>query len=213
MLRKSLMVFASVFAAVFAVGLAGVSTTHADDHTGATYSIDASHSSVGFKVRHFVAKVPGNFRTFTGTIQYDPAHPEKINIVGEIDVTSVDTANEDRDNHLRSPDFFDAENHPKITFKSTGAKKKGDDMIEVNGELTLRGVTKPVTLMVEILGVGQGFAGQVIGIEATGKINRKDFGMEWNKTLDAGGVVLGDEVEMLFSIEGAIMAEEASSGD
>ncbi|MCA9756178.1 MAG: polyisoprenoid-binding protein [Candidatus Eisenbacteria bacterium] len=191
----------NLFIALAAVALALPSLASA-----ATWNIDGSHSSVDFKIRHFFTKVPGKFNTVTGEIQFDPAAVEKGSVMVTIPVESVDTNNEKRDGHLKSPDFFDAANHPEITFKSTKFHKEGDT-IKVDGLLNMRGVEKPVTLDVEFLGAGpDAWGGTRAGFEATTKLNRKDWNIEWNTVLDNGGTVLGDEVEISLAIE-AIQAK------
>ncbi len=166
-----------------------------------TYTSDLAHSEVGFSIRHLVSKVHGKFDAFKSTIVYDAANPSASSIETEIETKSINTANQRRDNHLRSGDFFLTDSFPKITFKSTSVAKKGD-RFEVKGNLTIRGVTKPVVLDAAILGIGPGMmGGEVAGFEATTRVNRKDYGVNWNKTLDQGGVVLGDDVDIMLNIE------------
>ena len=166
----------------------------------ATWEIDPSHSNVQFKVRHFFTKVGGEFNTFSGTIEFDPKKPENLSVAVTIDPASVDTNNEKRDWHLRSEDFFWVEEHPEMTFTSTKATQK-DGKLWVEGMLNMRGVEKPVTLEAEFLGAGpDAWGGTRAGFTATGKLNRKDFGINWNKTLDTGAM-LGDEVEIILEIE------------
>lgn len=167
-----------------------------------TYTIDAAHSMVGFKIRHFVSKVPGRFDVYSGTISVDRENLAATKIEVEIDAASIDTDNEKRDEHLRSPDFFDVEKFPKITYKSTKVTAVGTDKAIVDGNLTMRGVTKPVKLEVEILGYGpDAWGGFRAGYEATTTIDRKEFGIVWNQLLDTGGAVLGDSVEITLNIE------------
>jgi polyisoprenoid-binding protein YceI len=169
--------------------------------SAATWNIDDSHSSVGFKIRHFFTKVPGVFNTVSGQIEFDPEAIERGSVTVTIPVESVDTDNEKRDGHLESPDFFDAANHPEITFKSTKFYKDGEN-IKVDGTLEMRGVEKPVTLDVEFLGAGpDAWGGTRAGFEISTKLNRKDWNIEWNTVLDNGGTVLGDEVEVSIAIE------------
>ncbi|NNF06092.1 MAG: polyisoprenoid-binding protein, partial [Candidatus Eisenbacteria bacterium] len=168
------------------------------------WAIDASHSTVGFKVRHFFTKVGGNFGEYSGTITYDPKHPEKASVEVTINAASINTNHEKRDGHLKSEDFFFVESHPEITFKSNKVEKK-DDVLHVHGDLTMRGVTKPVVLKTEFLGAGpDGWGGTRAGFTATTKINRKDFGINWNKALDQGGAVLGDDVAITLDIEAVL---------
>lgn len=167
-----------------------------------TYKIDPVHSNVGFSIRHFASKVPGRFNKFEGTIALDPKDLSKGSVNVSIDVGSIDTAIADRDNHLRSADFFDAEKHPKMTFQSTRVKPMGPSKAQVEGTLTLRGVTKPVTLDVEVLGFGPGFEGGYIGgFEARTRINRQDFGVSWNKAVEGAGLVLSNDVDIVINIE------------
>jgi len=182
-------------------------------HTAANaYKIDTSHSSVGFKIRHLVGRVPGVFGDFSGTIEMDPANVGAGSVKITIQATSIDTRNEDRDNHLRNEDFFDVKKFPTITYEST--KVSGDrEKFQVEGNLTMHGVTRPVTLHVEVLGVGLDPGGNTrIGFEATATINRKDFGISWNRALDSGGVILGEEVEISMAIEGIAEKKETAGG-
>src|SRR5262245_28916397 len=120
-----------------------------------TYTIDQNHSNVGFSVRHFFSKVPGNFQKFSGTIVYDPANPAAASVKAEIDATSINTRNEKRDGHLNSEDFFFTSKYPTLTFESTKVTAAGEGKLKVEGNLTMRGVTKPVTMDVTYLGAGE----------------------------------------------------------
>ncbi|HZN04679.1 MAG TPA: YceI family protein [Candidatus Polarisedimenticolia bacterium] len=167
-----------------------------------TYSIDPSHSNVGFTVRHFFSKVPGHFTKYEGTIVYDTQDLSKSTVTVSIDTASIDTEEPKRDAHLKSPDFFDAEKHPKITFVSSKVTPAGDKKVKVDGTLTIRGVSKPVTLDVDLLGTGpDGWGGVRSGFEARTKINRQDFGVAWNKVVEGGGSVLSDEVDIVLNVE------------
>jgi polyisoprenoid-binding protein YceI len=178
-----------------------------------TYSFDPSHSSMGFRVRHLMSKVAGNFGSFTGELRMDPADLAKGSVSLEIDASSIDTANEKRDGHLKSADFFAADSFPKITFKSTKVTSKSEDHLLVDGLLTMRGVTKPVTLDVVYGGMMTDPWGNTrTGFDVTGKVNRKDFGILWNKTLDQGGTLLGEDVDLVISIEAVQAAEEPAAG-
>jgi polyisoprenoid-binding protein YceI len=182
------------------------------DGDAGVFQIDPVHSSVGFKVRHFVSNVGGNFRKFSGTISVNPDDLAATKVEAEIDAGSIDTDNDDRDAHLKSDDFFDVENHPSITFKSTGVKVVDKTHLQITGDLTMRGVTKPVTLDAELLGIAPGMRGAtLLGAEAVGTVNRKDFGISWNRTMDAGGVVLGEDVEMILLIEAKIPPKKAAA--
>ena len=167
----------------------------------ATYQIDNVHSSVEFSVRHLVAKTSGRFANFSGTIEFDEKTLDQGQVSVVIDVASINTDNTDRDKHLRSPDFFDVETYPEITYEGS-VSKKTDDGFHVAGTLTMHGVSREVVLPVEFLGVGPGMRGETrAGFYAELKLNRKDYGIEWNKQIDKGGWILGDEVTIRISIE------------
>jgi len=168
----------------------------------ATYNIDASHSSVSFKVRHMmISKVTGTFTGFSGSVEFDPGTPESGSVEAVIDMATVDTNDEKRDEHLRSPDFFNVETYPEMIFKSTGVKADGDDFV-ITGELTLMGVTKPVELALEFNGeIDDPWGNTRAGFSAEGKIDRRDFGMSWNKSMDKGGIVVGNDVSITLEIE------------
>jgi polyisoprenoid-binding protein YceI len=170
------------------------------------YTVDKVHSEVGFEVRHFFSKVPGRFGDFQGTIVFDEADPAKISVDASAVTTSVTTDNEKRDGHLKTADFFDAEKYPTLTFKSTKVTPAGKNKYKLAGDLTMRGVTKPVVFDAEFLGAGNVATGgqsmgNKAGFTATTVVNRKDFGINWNKALDNGGMVLGDEVTLTLNIE------------
>jgi polyisoprenoid-binding protein YceI len=178
----------------------------------ATWTIDQNHSQVGFSVRHFFSKVPGTFSKFSGSVVYDPQKPENSSVKADIDPSSIDTKNEKRDNHLRSEDFFDVAKFPTLTFVSTKVTSAGKDKLKVDGNLTMHGVTKPVTLDVTFLGAGPSREGeQRSGFEAKTTVNRKDFGILWNKTLDQGGTMLGDDVDIQLNVEGVIRPDQPAS--
>ena len=164
-----------------------------------TYVIDPVHSSVGFSVRHFVSKVPGTFSKFSGTIVVDRANLEKSTVEATIDVASISTANEKRDGHLKSPDFFDTAKFGTATFKSKSWKKTGEDSFDITGDFTLHGVTKEIVLKTKLLAFGPGMQGaQLSGWEATAVINKADFGVTGPAML---GKALGDEVTLTIAIE------------
>jgi polyisoprenoid-binding protein YceI len=164
-----------------------------------TYKIDPVHSSVGFSIRHFVSKVPGSFTKFDGTITVDRDNLEKSSVEATIDVGSVSTANTQRDNHLKSPDFFDAAKFASMTFKSMSWKKTGDDSFDVTGDLTIRDVTKEVVLKVKLLGFGPGMKGAMLsGWEAATTLHKADFGVKGPAML---GAALGDDVGVSIGIE------------
>ncbi|MCK6544732.1 YceI family protein [Myxococcota bacterium] len=167
------------------------------------WELDASHSRIGFKVRHMmVTNTRGQFSKFTGTVNLDDKNPVKSSVELSIDVDSIDTADEKRDGHLKSPDFFDAAKFPKMTFKSTKIEKAGKGY-KVTGDLTIRDVTKPVTLTVEgpAKPAKDPWGNMRSGVSATGVINRKDFGLTWNAALETGGVAVGEEVTLEIEVE------------
>jgi polyisoprenoid-binding protein YceI len=167
-----------------------------------TYKLDKNHSEVSFQIRHLVSKVRGRFTDYDGTIQMDTQNPEKSTVELRIKAASIDTGVPDRDKHLRSPDFFDVEKHPEIVFKSKSIKKLADDRYEVLGTLDMRGVQKEVPVTVTLLGSMPDRGGATrAGFEATTTINRKDFGVAWNRAVEAGGVILGDDVAVTVTLE------------
>lgn len=168
----------------------------------ATWTIDAMHSEIGFKVKHLViSTVSGKFKTFEGKVESEKEDFSDAKVSFSADVESIDTGVEQRDQHLKSADFFEAEKYPKLVFESTSIVKDGDDY-KLTGDLTLKGVTKPVTLQVELGGVGPNMYGQTVaGFEVTGKINRKEFGLTWGAVTEAGGVVVSDDVKLAANIE------------
>lgn len=164
-----------------------------------TYAIDPVHSSVAFSIRHFVSKVPGSFTKFGGTLTVDRANLANSSVEATIQVGSVSTANDNRDKHLKSPDFFDAEKFATITFKSTAWKATGENTFDVTGDLTVHGVTKEVVLKVTSLGFGPGMQGAVLsGWEASTTIKKSDFGVNGPAML---GTALGDEVAITIGVE------------
>jgi len=166
-----------------------------------TWTIDKNHSEVAFQVRHVVTQVRGNFVDFEGTIVTDAAKPEASSVEFKVKTTSINTNNANRDKHLRSPDFFDVEKFPELTFKSTKVQKTGTDTFDVTGDLTMHGVTKSATLPVKYLGSAAMRGKQKAGFELTATLNRKDYGINWNGTLDQGGFVLGDDVKVQINLE------------
>ncbi|MCL6598183.1 MAG: YceI family protein [Alicyclobacillus macrosporangiidus] len=167
------------------------------------WKIDPAHSSVDFSIKHMViSRVKGTFHTFDAVIEADPEDLTTARIEFTVDVASVDTRNEDRDNHLRSADFFDAENYPKMTFKATRIVKKSEGEYEVTGDLTIRGVTRPETFLVTYEGQGKDpWGGIRAGFSANGTINRSDYGLKWNAALETGGVLVGDQVQVSLEIQ------------
>ncbi|HVX27269.1 MAG TPA: YceI family protein [Parafilimonas sp.] len=169
----------------------------------ATYKIDPSHSEIVFKVRHLViSTVSGHFSKFDATMTSSKEDFTDAQVSFEADVDSVSTKSEQRDAHLKSDDFFNAEKFPKITFKSTSIEKKSDDEYTLHGDITIRDVTKPITLKVEHGGsVIDPWGQSKEGFEITGKISRKEFGLKWNALTEAGGAVAGDEVRLQLSVQ------------
>ena len=166
------------------------------------WAFDPAHSELQFKVKHLlISTVTGNFKEFSGSVtagdNFDDAR-----IQFETSIDSLTTHNDQRDEHLKSADFFEAATHPKLSFTSTKFTKKADDAYELEGDLTIKGVTKPVTLAVEYNGIAQDPYGNTkAGFELNGKINRKDFGLTWNALTEAGGMVVSDEVKLLGNIQ------------
>lgn len=169
----------------------------------ATWDIDQSHSLAEFSVRHMmVSTTKGQFQTITGSVQLDEANLANSTVEATIDVSSITTRDDKRDEHLRSADFFEIEKFPNITFSSTGVTKRSDDEYDVVGDLTIKGVTRSVTLKTTFNGVGTSPWGtSVAGFEADTEISRKDFGLEWNVALETGGVLVGDKVKIHLELE------------
>lgn len=167
-----------------------------------TYAVDTSHSEVSFRVRHFVSQTPGKFNDYSANFELDPNDLEKSSVVFVVQAASIDTANTDRDTHLRSQDFFWVDRHPTLSFRSTKIRRNGGDRYEVTGIMSIRGVEKVVTVPVAFLGyIKDPWGGERAGFESSFTINRKDYGIEWNKALDTGGVILGEEVRITLNLE------------
>lgn len=164
----------------------------------ATYSIDVSHSEIGFQVRHMMfAKVRGQFRSWSASVDYDPGAPEKSSLSVEVETTSIDTRDGKRDDHLRSADFFEAEKFPKLTFKSKRIEAAGSGRYKLTGDLTIKDVTKEIAVDVEATGSGKDPWGNArLGFSAKASINRLDWGLKWNQALEAGGVLVSDKVDI-----------------
>jgi polyisoprenoid-binding protein YceI len=167
------------------------------------WNIDTVHSDVTFSVRHMmVSKVTGHFNVFKGRLDIDEANPENSWVEAEADASSVDTRDERRDGHLRSPDFFDADNYPVLSFKSKKVEHKGGGSYKVLGDLTIRSVTKEVAFDADYSGqLKDAYGLQRAGLTATATINRKDFGLNWNQVIETGGVVVGDNVKIEINLE------------
>ena len=174
----------------------------------AVYKVDSDHSGVSFTIRHFVSNVPGRFKDFDGVIKYDAKNPAASSVSFTIQAASIDTDNADRDNHLRNADFFDVEKFPTLTFSSTSVKAVDADTLEVTGDLTMKGQTKKVTVPVDFLGTVKTPRGEKAGFETSFKLDRKEYGITWNRALDTGGAILGDEVKINISIEADRQAEQ-----
>ena len=168
-----------------------------------TYTIDSAHSRLGFVVRHLgFSKVRGSFETFEGTLRIDPSDISSLHTEAKIEVASVTTNEPKRDEHLRSGEFFDAENHPHLTFRSTSVENVNGDTFNLKGYLTIRGITKEIELLAEMLGEAKDpWGGTRIGFEARTLVNRKDFGLTWNVALEAGGFLVGDDVEIVLEVQ------------
>ena len=170
-----------------------------------TYAIDASHTEVNFKVRHLgLSNVRGSFAGISGEITLDSDSLESLQATATIDVSTINTKNEDRDNHLRSADFFDAENHPQMTFSSKSVSIKSGNAFALTGDLTIRGVTKEVVLESELSGMATDpWGNEKIAFSAETVINRKDFGLVWNQVLETGGLLVGEEVTLVLDVQAA----------
>jgi polyisoprenoid-binding protein YceI len=173
-------------------------------YVAGTWSIDPVHSEVGFAARHMmVSKVRGRFRTFSGQI-VTGADPLDSSVTAEIDLSSIDTGNEQRDAHIRSADFFEVETYPTMTYRSTGVRRHGDGFI-LDGKLTLKGVTKDVPLTLELNGFGPDpYGGTRAGFTATGELNRSDFGVSFNAAMETGGVVVSEKITLHLEIEAVL---------
>ncbi|HSQ32883.1 MAG TPA: YceI family protein [Gemmatimonadaceae bacterium] len=168
-----------------------------------TWTIDSSHAEIGFAVRHLmIATVRGRFGAVSGTVTVDETHPEKSKVEVTVDVASIDTRQDMRDNHLRSPDFFDVANHPTMHFVSKRIEGDIHGDFRVVGDLTIRGVTREVAVTANLEGrTRDPWGNERAGFSASGKINRHDFGLIWNQALESGGVMVGDEVKLTIDVE------------
>jgi polyisoprenoid-binding protein YceI len=172
------------------------------------WTIDASHTHVGFAVKHMmISTVRGRFTTYSGTLDIDTEDLTRSTVTGEIEVASIDTADAKRDEHLRSADFFDVENFPTMRFRSTRVESLGQDHYKVYGMLTIRGISQEIALDVEYAGMLQDPWGNTkLGFSATASIQRKEFGLVWNAALDKGGVLVGDQVKLDLDVQVALQA-------
>ncbi len=192
--------------------LAALALTAAASAEPLTFTLDRAHTEVGFNIRHFFTKVHGRFGDFSGTFVYDPQNLAASSVTVTIRDSSINTENPRRDAHLRTQDFFWQEKYPTITFTSTKVVPGADDHhFQVAGDLTIRGISKPVTLAVELLGMGPvslagvGSQGTQAGFTATTTVDRKEWGIVWNKAVDQGGMMLDDNVELVLNVAGVSM--------
>ncbi|MEQ8455212.1 MAG: YceI family protein [Sandaracinaceae bacterium] len=178
------------------------------------WNIDTTHSGIGFSVRHMVfAKVRGRFARWSGLVQLDPAHPTGGRVEVTIDASSIDTGVPDRDAHLRSADFFDVERFEALRFESTRVEQNDGGELRVHGALTIRDVTRDVVLDARFLGAGKDpWGNQRVAFQASASVDRRDFGLEWNQVLEAGGVLVGEKVEIEIEVQ-AVAVKEAQPAD
>lgn len=176
------------------------------DITAGTWQLDPTHTEIGFTVRHIMSKVRGKFETFEGTlVTAEDITASSVNVT--VDLSSINTGTADRDNHLRSGDFFNVETHPTMTFSSTGVVKKSDTDYVVTGDLTIKDVTKPIELNVDFLGEGKDpWGGTRVGVEATGQISRKEWGIDFNIPLEGDKVMIGDKISLNIVAEAVLQA-------
>ncbi|MEG9225184.1 YceI family protein [Aeromicrobium sp. Sec7.5] len=175
--------------------------------TPGTWNLDPTHTEIGFSVRHLMSKVRGKFEAFEGSlVTAEDVTDSKVTV--EVDLSSISTGTADRDNHLRSSDFFDVETHPKMVFATNGVTQKSDSEFVVNGDLTIKGVTKPLELKVEFLGEGgDPWGGTRVGVEATGEISRKEFGIDFNiPVAGADKAMIGDKISLTINAEAVLQA-------
>jgi polyisoprenoid-binding protein YceI len=201
--KETTILVKSIRRSALSLGVLAAVTT-AGTARASDWEIDPAHTTATFAVRHLmVSTVKGSFENVSGTVNLDEANPARSTVEIAIDAASVNTRNGARDGHLKSPDFFDVAQHPKLVFKATKIAKAGKDRFKVVGDLTMRGVTKPVTLDVEgpTPPVKDMMGRMVRGVVARGKLNRKDWGLVWNKALEGGGVLVSDEVQLEVNAE------------
>jgi polyisoprenoid-binding protein YceI len=178
-----------------------------------TWNIDTTHSSITFSIRHLViARVRGHFKSFSGTVLLDDADPRQSSVSVDIDAASIDTHEPKRDEHLRSADFFDVAQFPRLGFTSKRAEVEGQQVVRVVGDLSIHGVAREVTLVVEDLGRAKDpWGNQRAAFAATTAIDRKDFGLKWNQLLEAGGVAVGDKVEISLDVQAVLAVATAAA--
>lgn len=204
-MTKRLAAFLVAFGTISMSGMFGIAGWTPPALAGTTvFEIDPSHTSAQFAVKHLVVStVRGSMGQVTGTLQFDDSDPTKSSVEATIDVAGVDTRDAKRDEHLRGPDFFDAAKYPTITFKSKRVERVADGTFKVTGDLTLKGVTKEVVLDVEgaTKPIRDPFGNIKLGGAARTKINRQDFGVSWSRSMDGGGLVVGDDVDIVIDVE------------
>lgn len=183
-----------------------------DDPNATTWSIDKAHTQVQFKVRHLgISNVTGNFGVFDAALVFDPSDIRSLEVNAAADVSSIDTGIEKRDAHLRSEDFFHADEYPQMTFESTGISEVKKGAFRLHGNLTIRGITRPVVFDAELLGVALAFGTERAGFTAATTIKRKDFGLEWSKLTEAGGLVVADDVTIMLEVQAIRDTPQAGS--
>ncbi len=168
-----------------------------------SWQIDSSHSHINFTARHMmISKVRGSFENFSGTVNFDEENPTNTTVNVEVDLTSINTRDEQRDGHLKSPDFFDVENHPTMKFVSTRVEQIDENNGRLYGQLTIKDISKEVVLDVEYAGIAKSPWGTIsAGFSATGSLNRKEWGLNWNQALETGGVLVGDKINIEIELE------------
>lgn len=177
------------------------------------YKIDPSHSEVSFQIRHLLTNVRGHFNQYEGNVNLDPAKLETSKVEFKIKAESIDTGVPDRDKHLRTGDFFETDKYPEITFTSTKIKKTGKDTFDVTGKFTMHGVTKEITLPVTFAGTAKDpWGNQRAGFSTTTTLDRKAYNINWNKAVDNGGVLLGDDVKVDINLEAVLQKDAAAKG-
>ena len=176
-----------------------MSTTTLTEIPTGTYAVDPTHSNVGFEVRHMgIATVRGSFKQFAGTVE---ASGDPATLSGTVEVASIDTGESNRDGHLQSPEFFDAQQHPQITFTTTGTELGAGGQITLKGEITIKGITKPIELTGTVAENGQDpWGNERVGFEVEGKIDRREFDLKWNQTLPNGNVLVANDVKLVVSV-------------
>jgi len=204
--RLSLSVLFTAVVLLVATGFAGTTPEVAPDDrsSAATWNVDQAHSNVGFAVRHLgISTVRGSFRSYDATLDFDPADLTTLSATADIEVASVDTRNDRRDNHLRSDDFFHVEAHPTMRFESTRVQNVNGDTFEIVGDLTIKDVTREVVLAATLNGVAAFQGNEVAALTAETVIDRHDYGLTWSRVTEAGGLVVGRDVTITLEIEAA----------